>query len=233
MSFSKLLPIALTVATLACAAPCHLVPQALAMGTRPEEAPTPGADANAATSLAEMERAAGHVLVLGPRLLIETAKGSFTVVTFPKEAPKAVEQVVSLAEGGFYDGVTVHRLVPGFVVQTGDPQSKTLPVTDPKVGKGGSGKSLPAEFQGQTVQHLVGTVGMARGRDANSADSQFYVTLAATPHLDTNYTVIGQVVKGMDVVRKLAVGDKITKVTVAGKPAPAKANDVPAAPPQQ
>lgn len=225
MSFSKLLPIALT-AALALSAP------AFAMGTRPEEAPKPGADASAATSLAEMESAAGHVLVLGPRLLIETEKGSFTVVTFPKEAPKAVEQVVSLAEAGFYDGVAVHRLVPGFVVQTGDPQSKTLSVTDPRVGKGGSGKSLPAEFQGQTVQHLVGTVGMARGRDANSADSQFYVTLSATPHLDTNYTVIGQVVKGMDVVRKLAVGDKILKVTVTGKPAPAKANDVPAAPQQ-
>ena len=233
MSLSKLLPLALRLAVPAgITASLAFAGPAFGMATRPESAPTPAADPHAASSIADMESAAGHVLVLGPRLTIETAKGSFTVVTFPKEAPKAVEQIVSLAESGFYDGVAVHRLVPNFVVQLGDPQTKTLPVTDPKVGKGGSGKALPAEFQGQTVRHLVGTAGMARGRDANSADSQFYVTLAATPHLDTNYTIWGQVVRGMDVVRSLAVGDKIVKVTVAGKPAPAKANEVPAAPAQ-
>lgn len=223
MSISKLLPFFLT-ASLAFAG------SAFAMGTRPEAAPEPSADPNAASSIADMEMAAGHVLVLGPRLNIETTKGAFTVVTFPKEAPKTVEQVVSLAESGFYDGLAFHRLVSGFVVQGGDPQTRTLDVTDPQVGKGGSGKTLPAEFQGQTVRHLVGTAGMARGRDANSADSQFYLTLAATPHLDTHYTVWGQVVKGMDVVRALAVGDKIVKVTVTGKPT--KPNEAPAAPQQ-
>lgn len=221
MSFQKLIPLAL-MAVLA------LPGTAFAMSTRPDSAPASAADPTAASSLADMESTAGHVLVLGPRLIVETAKGSFTLVTFPKEAPKAVEQVVSLAEGGFYDGQAFHRLVPNFVVQVGDPQSKTLAVTDPKVGKGGSGKSLPAEFQGQTVRHLVGTVGMARGRDANSADSQFYITLAPASHLDTNYTIFGHVVKGMDVVRQLAVGDKIVKVTVTGKPTPAK--DKPATP---
>lgn len=216
MSLSKLLPTAM-IALLAVAAPTF------AMGERPSEAPSaaPAASSTGASSIAEMEGAAGHVLVLGPRLTFETAKGRFTVVTFPKEAPLAVSQLVALAEGGFYDGVAFHRLVPNFVIQGGDPLTKTAPVTDPKVGKGGSGKTLPAEFQGQTVKHLVGTVGMARGRDANSADSQFYVTLAPTPHLDTNYTIWGQVISGMDVVRTLELGDKITKVTVSGKPAPA------------
>lgn len=216
MSLSKLLPTAM-IALLAVAGP------AVAMGERPSEAPSaaPAASSTGASSIAEMEGAAGHVLVLGPRLTFETAKGRFTVVTFPKEAPQAVSQLVALAEGGFYDGVAFHRLVPNFVIQGGDPLTKTAPVTDPKVGKGGSGKTLPAEFQGQTVKHLVGTVGMARGRDANSADSQFYVTLAPTPHLDTNYTIWGQVISGMDVVRTLELGDKITRVTVSGKPAPA------------
>ncbi|MFN3428411.1 MAG: peptidylprolyl isomerase [Candidatus Sericytochromatia bacterium] len=216
MSLSKLLPTAL-IALVAVATP------ALAMGERPSEAPgaAPAASSSGASSIAEMEGAAGHVLVLGPRLTFETAKGRFTVVTFPKEAPQAVSQLVALAEAGFYDGVAFHRLVPNFVIQAGDPLSKTNPVTDPKVGKGGSGKALPAEFLGQTVKHLVGTVGMARGRDANSADSQFYVTLAPTPHLDTNYTIWGHVISGMDVVRTLALGDKITRVTVTGKPAPA------------
>lgn len=195
-----------------------LAPAVMAMGARPEASPPAGPqEANPAATITEMEAAAGHVLILGPRLTFETAKGAFTVVTFPKEAPQTVEQMVRLAREGFYDGLAFHRVVPGFVVQGGDPASRDLPVTDPKVGKGGSGKTLPPEYQGQTVKHLTGTVAMARGQAPGSGDSQFYVTLAPIGHLNAQYTVWGQLIAGMDVVKRLEAGDKITGVTVTGE----------------
>lgn len=179
----------------------------------PEASPAPAAEDGAAT-ISDMEAAAGHVLLLGPRLTFETAKGAFTIVTFPKEAPQTVAQIVKLAEAGFYDGIAFHRVVPDFVIQGGDPATKTAPADDPKIGRGGSGNPLPPEFQGQKIYHLTGTVAIARGKEPNSGDSQFYVTLKPIPHLNGAYTVFGQVLRGMDVVRKLERGDKITKVTV-------------------
>lgn len=195
-------------------------PAAFAMGQRPDPAQVPG-EPNPADSIADMEEAAGHVLHLGSRLALETPHGKVVIATFPKEAPRSVEQVLALAGKGFYDGLAIHRMVAGWVVQLGDPLTRTLAANDPKVGRGGSGQALPPEFQGQKVKHLEGTVGMARGADPNSADSQFYITLAASPHLDGKYTVIGQVVGGMDAVRKLALGDKVVKVT-ATAPVPAE-----------
>jgi peptidyl-prolyl cis-trans isomerase B (cyclophilin B) len=195
---------------------------ALAMGQRPS-APPPPQEPNPASSIADMEEAAGHLLILGPKITFETSKGKFTVVTFPKEAPRTVDQVIKLVEAGFYDNVQFHRVVPNFAVQTGDPLSKTLAATDPKVGKGGSGSPLPPEYEGQTVKQLLGTVAMARlVKDPNSADSQFYVTLAPQPHLDGAFTVWGQVVNGMDVVRGVAVGDRITHAALVPPEQPAK-----------
>ncbi|MDB5097265.1 MAG: peptidyl-prolyl cis-trans isomerase, cyclophilin-type [Cyanobacteria bacterium RYN_339] len=195
---------------------------AFAMGQRPQEPPTKP-EAHPASSIADMEEAAGHLLILGPKITFETSKGKFTVVTFPKEAPRTVDQVVKLVEAGFYDNIQFHRVVPGFAVQAGDPASKTLAATDPKVGKGGSGQPLPPEYEGQTVKQLLGTLAMARAvKDPNSADSQFYVTLAPQPHLDGAFTVWAQVVNGMDVVRGLAVGDRITKAGLVPPEQPAK-----------
>lgn len=135
-------------------------------------------------------------------IVIETAHGTIEAELYPEDAPKTVERIKELVNKGFYNGLTFHRVVPGFVVQGGDPQGN---------GTGGSGKNLPAEFNKR--KHVEGTLAMARAMDPNSADSQFYISLGTHPHLDNNYTVFGQVTKGMDAVKKIKVGDKMTKVT--------------------
>lgn len=186
--------------------------------------PTASATATpaAAASLADMEAAAGKVLFLGPRLTFDTARGSFTIVTFPQEAPQTVAQIVRLAQAGFYDGLAFHRVVPGFVVQAGDPATRRYPVTDAHVGNGGSGHPVPPEYDGQSVHFLTGTVGLARSQAPNSGDSQFFVTLAPEPSLDGEYTIFGQVIRGMDTVRQLKAGDRIRHVSVVApvKPSP-------------
>lgn len=139
----------------------------------------------------------------GKMLIIETSYGSVEIELYPKDAPKTVERITELANKGFYNGLSFHRVVPGFVVQGGDPLGN---------GTGGSGVNLPAEFNSR--QHVEGAVAMARANDPNSADSQFYISLGRHPHLDRNYTVFGQVTQGMDAVKKIKQGDKMTKVTV-------------------
>lgn len=136
-------------------------------------------------------------------MYIETAHGMIEAELYPEDAPTTVARITELANQKFYDGLTFHRVIPGFVAQGGDPQGN---------GTGGSGKKLKAEFNKR--KHVEGTLAMARAADPNSADSQFYICLGAHPHLDNQYTVFGQVVKGMDAVKKLKVGDKMTKVTV-------------------
>ena len=135
-------------------------------------------------------------------LFIETENGKIEIELYPKDAPKTVARIAELANQGFYNGLTFHRVVPGFVVQGGDPSGN---------GTGGSGKKLPAEFNSR--KHVEGTLAMARTNDPNSADSQFYIALSTLPDLDGKYTVFGQVTKGMDVVKKVKVGDKMIKVS--------------------
>jgi len=151
----------------------------------------------------------------GPVLVIETAHGTITIQTYPEDAPKTVARITGLAEAGFYDGLTFHRVVPGFVVQGGDPTG---------TGRGGSGQTIPAEFN--TRKHLPGTVAMARAQDPNSADSQFYIALTPQPHLDGKYTVFGQVTAGMDAVRAIRQGDVMVHVTVRRQ----EASETPAPP---
>ncbi len=136
-------------------------------------------------------------------LVIETAHGTIEAELYAGDAPKTVARISELAKKGFYDGLTFHRVIPGFVAQGGDPDGN---------GTGGSGQNIPAEFNSR--EHVEGTLAMARAQDPNSADSQFYIALGRLPHLDKNYTVFGQVTKGMDAVKKIKVGDKMTKVTV-------------------
>lgn len=131
--------------------------------------------------------------------VFETNKGTFKFKFYPKDAPNTVNRIVELVQKGFYNGIIFHRVEPGFVVQTGDPTG---------TGQGGSGTKLNAEFNDR--HHAEGTVAMARTSDPNSADSQFYITFGPQPRLDHQYTVFGQVIDGMDSVRKLQVGDKIT-----------------------
>ena len=134
---------------------------------------------------------------------VVTNQGTIKFKLYPKDAPATVKRMVELINQGFYNGVVFHRVVPNFVIQTGDPTG---------TGSGGSGQHLKAEFNER--RHLEGTVAMARASDPDSADSQFYITLAPQPHLDKSYTVFGQVIEGMDAVRKIQVGDKVSTVTI-------------------
>jgi peptidyl-prolyl cis-trans isomerase B (cyclophilin B) len=135
--------------------------------------------------------------------------GEITIEFFPEDAPKTVENFVTLAKKGFYDGVTFHRVEPNFVVQGGDPKGN---------GTGGPGYTIKDEFNKQ--KHVRGAVAMARTQAPNSAGSQFYFTLAPSHFLDGQYTVFGRVTSGMEVVDKIKVGDKMKSVKIVETPAP-------------
>ncbi len=122
---------------------------------------------------------------------------------FPADAPKTVENFVTLAKKGFYDGLTFHRVVADFVVQGGCPKGD---------GTGGPGHTVKAEFNKQ--KHVRGAVAMARSQHPDSAGSQFYITYGATPHLDGNYTVFGTVVSGMEHVDRIKQGDRMMSVVI-------------------
>ena len=156
----------------------------------------------------------------GPIIVFETAaKGSFEIETYPNEAPKTVAHILALVRRNFYNGQRFHRVVPGFVVQWGDPTSRDVTKKD-RWGTGGSGKPIGVAEMNPKRTHRLGAVAMAHANDPKLADSQMYVTLAPTPRLDGDYTVFGQVISGMDVVQKLAVGDLIRRATVKdGAPA--------------
>jgi len=124
---------------------------------------------------------------------VETNMGTFSFELLSDIAPDTVENFVTLAEKGFYDGTIFHRVINGFMIQGGDPKG---------TGTGGPGYTIKAEFS--KYKHIAGTVAMARSADPDSAGSQFYVCLAATPHLDGQYTVFGQTIEGLDTV--LAIG---------------------------
>lgn len=144
-------------------------------------------------------------------VVMKTSKGTIKFKLYPKDAPNTVKRFAELAHTKFYNGLTFHRVVPGFVVQTGDPKSKNK--NDQTVGTGGSGQKLKAEFNGR--HHVRGTVAMARAADPDSADSQFYISLGTFPHLDNNYTVFGIVtdfgekVGDKDVLDRIRQGDEI------------------------
>ena len=132
---------------------------------------------------------------------IQTGSGIITVSFLEKDAPKTVENFLKLASSGFYEGVLFHRIVPGFVIQGGDPLTKD-PKTRQRWGTGGPGWNVKAEFNKN--KHVRGALSMARSQDINSAGSQFFIVLKNAASLDGNYTVFGNVVSGMDVVDKIA-----------------------------
>lgn len=144
--------------------------------------------------------------------IIETNKGVIKFEFYPNEAPMHVANFIQLSTCGFYDSCKFHRVVPGFVIQGGDPKSKT---DEPDVGTGGPGYNVPQEFNPR--KHVDGTVAMARSQHPDSAGSQFYIALGDLPSLDNQYTVFGQVTEGLDVVHSIGVGDVMTKVTIAPK----------------
>ena len=131
--------------------------------------------------------------------ILKTSLGTIVFRFYEKDAPKHVANFKKLATSGFYDGTTFHRVIPGFMIQGGDPNSKDADRTND--GLGGSGSNVPAEFNAN--KHLRGTVSMARAQDPNSASSQFFICVKPTPFLDGQYSVFGQVLEGMDVVDKI------------------------------
>ncbi|MHB1340487.1 MAG: peptidylprolyl isomerase [Coriobacteriia bacterium] len=141
--------------------------------------------------------------------VITTKKGVIKLKFYPEVAPNHVGSFIELASQGFYDGTTFHRVEPGFVVQGGDPYSKS---GAGPVGTGGPGYQLAAEFNDKP--HLEGTLAMARSQNPDSAGSQFYICLAPAPFLDGQYTVFGQVTEGMDIVKQIAVGDVMESVRI-------------------
>ena len=142
-------------------------------------------------------------------LILETSKGEIRIALLETLAPNHVARIKELATSGFYDGIIFHRVIPGFMAQTGDPTG---------TGMGGSGQNLKAEFTDYPYQY--GTVGMARAMSPDSGDSQFFICFDGCTHLTGQYTAWGQVESGMDAVEAINVGeppaepDQIIKATV-------------------
>ena len=132
----------------------------------------------------------------GSILLLDTTQGQVEIRLLPDLAPNHVTRITELANSGFYDGIIFHRVIPGFMAQTGDPQG---------TGMGGSGQNLDAEFT--DYEYRVGTVGMARSMNPNSGDSQFFICFDGCGHLTGQYTVWGQVERGMENVYNIAAGE--------------------------
>ena len=143
-------------------------------------------------------------------LYMDLATGRVVIAMRPDLAPKHVARIKELTRQKFYDGLVFHRVIDGFMAQTGDPRGN---------GTGGSGQKIPAEFSREPFKR--GTVGMARAQDPNSGDSQFFIMFAPGPFLDGKYTVWGQVVSGMEFVDQIKRGepprnpDKIIRMQVA------------------
>lgn len=171
--------------------------------------------ANAAYSPAQaapQAKGAAKRVATDPVVVIETNKGTIKVEVFKKDAPVSSENFLDLVGKGFYNGLTFHRVEPGFVIQGGDPQGTGMGnYVDPKTG---STRYIRLETKPELV-HEKGSLAMARSSNPNSASCQFYITLDAQPALDGKYAVFGKVLEGQNVVEAIRVGDKMTKVALA------------------
>ena len=134
-----------------------------------------------------------------PTLRLDTTKGTVLIKTRPDLAPNHVARIIELANEGFYNGAPFHRVIEGFMAQTGDPTGK---------GTGGSGKKLGAEFN--AGKHVRGTCAMARAQDPDSGDSQFFICLADSAFLDGQYTIWGEVIEGMENVDEIKRGEPVS-----------------------
>ncbi len=137
------------------------------------------------------------------KALIKTVRGNVEIKFYPKEAPNTVTRILELIQSGFYDGLTFHRVIPGALVQTGDPTGQ---------GFGGSGIQIKTEEN--ALRHMKGVIAMASKNGDKMADSQFYITLKALPELDGKYTVFGKVSSGLDVLDQIIEGDKIISISI-------------------
>jgi peptidyl-prolyl cis-trans isomerase B (cyclophilin B) len=135
---------------------------------------------------------------------IETERGNIVLELYPEHAPNTVNNFVFLAQQGFYDGVTFHRVIANFMIQGGDPTG---------TGRGGPGYRFQDEFAGNPLRHDTGVISMANA-GPNTNGSQFFITHSPQPHLDGRHTVFGKVVEGQNVVDAIRQGDTMIKVTV-------------------
>ena len=150
----------------------------------------------------------------GPVVVVETSKGTFSFGTYPDDAPKTVAHILELVRRGFYDGQRIHRALPGFVVQWGDPQSRDVS-RQGDWGRGvaaSSGTPIGISEMTKKRLHTKGAVGVAHTGLPALADSQIYVTLADRPDLNGKYTVFGHVISGDEVLERLQVGDVIRRM---------------------
>ena len=130
-----------------------------------------------------------------PKIHMLLDKGLVVIETFPEKAPKTIQRIIELSNEGFYDGLTFHRVISGFMAQGGDPNGD---------GTGGSGQNIVAEFN--DIKHERGIVSMARSNEINSADSQFFICYDSHPFLDGKYTAWGKVVQGMNLIDRIPEG---------------------------
>ncbi len=156
------------------------------------------------TALLPLSVSAAPALNPENTIYLDLPSGRVVIQMLPNIAPRHVARIKELTRKGFYDGLSFHRVIPGFMAQTGDPLGD---------GSGGSGQQLKAEFSNK--QHIRGTVSMARASDPNSADSQFFICFAPAPFLDGQYTVWGHVVAGMEFVDKIKAGSQYNNGAVS------------------
>jgi peptidyl-prolyl cis-trans isomerase B (cyclophilin B) len=150
--------------------------------------------------------------------MIKTTEGDMVVQFWTNAAPETIANFKKLARAGFYDGTIFHRIIKGFMIQGGDPNSKD-PAKESSYGEGGPGYNMKAEFN--DFPHVRGVLSMARGNDPDSAGSQFFVCLASIPRLDHKYTTFGKLIKGDDVLGK--IGDTpVTRNSMGEQSKPAK-----------
>jgi len=152
----------------------------------------------------------------GPLLVVDTSKGTFVIETFPADAPKTVAHIVDLTKRRFYDGQRFHRVAPGFLIQWGDPRSRSLEARA-AWGRGeaaSSGQPIGVSEMTKKRMHVEGAVGVSHAGNPARADSQIYVMLADRHELDGRYTIFGRIVSGLDVAERIEIGDVITRMSV-------------------
>lgn len=153
--------------------------------------------------------------------VIKTSKGTIKTKFFTDDAPVAVANFIELALKGYYNGIKFHRYVPRFVIQGGDPQTKSASAKDVAAadgsqtfGTGGPGYTIADEYASNPNKHVEGSLAMARSGMPNSGGSQFYFALEPLAQLDGQYTVFGQATSGLDVIKQLRAGDEIVSITI-------------------
>ena len=195
---------------------CAIAVAAFAVVSVSAQAPKPAALKGGAPDAAAPAAPAKKSPGAGPVLVVETLKGTIEIETYPNEAPKSVEHILALVKRNFYNGQRIQRIIPNQAIQFGDPQTRDM-TKQQWWGRGfdsGSHQSIGvAEFSKKRLQK-IGAVSLAHPGDPREADSQMFIALSMQPKWNGQYAVIGQVISGLDVVRKLQVTDRIVRVTI-------------------